>query len=335
MNALAIRVDANEQIGIGHAMRCFALAEAARERGIAVHMLYQSCPSDILDRYASIGATTQEINWAPFYAEDGKRSAEKALEVNARWMIVDSYQTYAEFVAAVKSLGIHVMAIDDDGREAVIGADIIVNQNISACSAWYEKSHASLRLGTDYVMLRSDFRHEAHSPEKNAILITTGGGDDLNISPHLVRALIDKLEADETIQLVIGPANPHAAEIIETFKDLGQVSLLKNVSDMPKLIRSAKLVITGAGSTVWECLALGTPFITMILADNQIAIAEHLSGQKFAPTSGDARDSGFIDRLGEQLDYFRNNPTAFTRNSRRGKELIDGRGVFRILDSIQ
>lgn len=337
MSTLVLRLDADPKIGIGHAMRCFALAEAARQRGLAVHLLYHSCPQDILEKYIRIGVTTLPITWPPFEQEDGALCANYANRMGGNWILLDSYQTTKGFIEAAQSEGLHVLAIDDEGRDGIMTADVIVNQNISANQNWYSSKHAAstLLLGTDYVMLRSDLRQVIQHEATQSILVTTGGTDDLNISPSVLNALIPLLQGIEKLRLVIGPANPNAVALKKTYQNSPQVELLENVQDMPSLLCDAKLVITGAGSTVWECLSLGVPFITMILAENQRAIAEELSLKDYAASAGDATSPDFQTRLEKLYLNFKNAPEAFSQRTEKGKLLIDGQGVFRILDTIQ
>ena len=92
----------------------------------------------------------------------------------------------------------------------------------------------------------------------------------------------------------------------------------------------ADLAVTAAGSTSWELARVGTPQVAIVLADNQRPVAQGLAAEGLAVSLGWHADltpesiagavgalAGDAGRRGEM--------------SRRGRELIDGRGACRVL----
>jgi len=64
----------------------------------------------------------------------------------------------------------------------------------------------------------------------------------------------------------------------------------ENVQDMRGLICSMDLIVSAAGSTLYEICACGVPLITFVTADNQIRGAEAFSSLGLAVNIGDLRE---------------------------------------------
>jgi spore coat polysaccharide biosynthesis predicted glycosyltransferase SpsG len=103
---------------------------------------------------------------------------------------------------------------------------------------------------------------------------------------------------------------------------------------MAEVLQHADLVVSSAGSTVWECLALGVPLVTMILAENQNDNATYLSETGIATTARSCRGEGFLDSLSQQVRASVANPVQAFANADKGRNLIDGKGAFRIIDRL-
>jgi len=75
----------------------------------------------------------------------------------------------------------------------------------------------------------------------------------------------------------MGPHAPWLSKVRETLKTIPWRTEVKvNVTDMAQLMADSDLVISAAGSTVWECSCLGLPSFLLVLAENQRGIAKAL-----------------------------------------------------------
>ena len=130
---------------------------------------------------------------------------------------------------------------------------------------------------------------------------------------------------------IIGPANPHGRLLHQAYENQPRVRLISDVSNMQPHFSSAKIVITGAGSSVWECLYLGTPIITIVLAKNQQKIAAFLEERLLACNAGDVKSENFSKSIKSCIRTYFHKRYKFEHNAARGKKLIDGRGALRVL----
>jgi RimJ/RimL family protein N-acetyltransferase len=93
---------------------------------------------------------------------------------------------------------------------------------------------------------------------------------------------------------------------------------------MPALIRWADFAISAAGSTCWEIAALQTPFVTVIIAENQERISRRLNDEAGVPSLG------WVDAQFQQRALNVLKPLLLNRNL-KPLGLVDSFGVDRIL----
>jgi spore coat polysaccharide biosynthesis predicted glycosyltransferase SpsG len=199
--------------------------------------------------------------------------------------------------------------------------------------------YTRLLLGTRYGLLRSEFLtwidYKREIPEvAYKLLITLGGADPSNQTLKIVRTLQQlRLKRLETIVL-IGPANPHVQALQSVIKQSKfPMQLISNAENMPELMAWADLAISASGSTVIEMLFMGLPALVIILADNQRAVAEALEDSDAAVNLGwnHTLSSNQIARKFMELVK-----AADVRSemSHRGRNLVDGKGVERVLSKL-
>jgi UDP-2,4-diacetamido-2,4,6-trideoxy-beta-L-altropyranose hydrolase len=228
------------------------------------------------------------------------------------------------------------MVIDDTVRLALYETDMLLNQNLGAERLKYNcNDGAVLLLGPEYALLRREFvawRGRLHTVPETAqkILVTLGGADSDNVTLTVTQALrqleIDRLQ----IRVVAGPANPHIEELREAAARFpGKFELLTGVSEMAPLMAWADLAISGAGSTCWELACMGLPAVTLVLAENQRAIAEQLNAAGLVLNLGRHEDVR-AERIAAAVDGLLYSSFRRLRMSQRGRALVDGKGAERV-----
>ncbi len=137
-------------------------------------------------------------------------------------------------------------------------ADIILNQNLHADDLNYNyEKYTELLCGTKYVILRKEFMKwrgwERKIPQiVKKVLILLGGTDEQNFTEKIIRFLGNmKIPAIEII-IVVGQSNQNYKRI-KKFISTGKlkVKIIRNVSDISKLMIWADIAISSGGTTVW------------------------------------------------------------------------------------
>ncbi|NOS67203.1 MAG: UDP-2,4-diacetamido-2,4,6-trideoxy-beta-L-altropyranose hydrolase [Candidatus Peribacteraceae bacterium] len=333
---IIFRTDASTEIGTGHVMRCIALAQTMKDAGDDVTFV----SAGLEERLKKEEMEAMGIAAKPYDDEDARETARHAKQTGAEWVVVDGYDFGADYQAALKREGVKVLFLDDYGHAGSYCADIVLNQNVSAREEWYKKKGPETRLllGPRYAMLRREFRawkdrrKERTGPVQN-ILVTLGGTDPHHVTAQVIDA-VGKTAFPGTVTVVIGSGNPHLRELRhQAAASKVSIGLVANASDMPVRMAESDFAIAAAGTTSWELLCMGVPFLTGAFAENQVAVAAALEKQGLAKNAGWYPDISEDDlvRLISQLihdEHWR------AEHSRKGIETIDGEGVVRVLQAM-
>ncbi len=338
-----VRVDANQQMGIGHAMRCLALSEELLARDINVRFVVCEMPDKLTDRLTSAGIEIHNID----RDEDSSRSfAAKANEANALAAVVDGYHLSNDYDAALKARGVPSLRFDDYMPGPKSDASIIVNASPHAELAAYERwaPGAALLLGPSHITFRSDMidgfkRRRAlqkasdSTSSGNTILVNFGGSDPLDMTIETVLAL-SRAIPDAPIEAVTGAAYPNP----ERLADLGVENFRHhhNSSYLPAIMQRARLAISAGGLTVQELALFKIPTILAITAENQIKGAHvswcHTLRLGFA--NGGTDTAGMIKEIVEEAGMlWKSKRERDTIVSRIPKNL-DIHGAKRIADAL-
>ena len=334
-NTLLIRCDASVAMGTGHAMRCLALAQAWQDAGGSVVFAMAEATSSIKARLGIAGITVMHLPSPPGSVEDAYQTCEIARQEGATWVVVDGYQFDSAYQRGLRTAGLKVLFIDDNGDASPYSADLVLNQNLHASEDLYPHRalYTRLLLGPRYILLRREFsfwrnRKFEIAARARRILVTMGGSDPENVTEQVLELLL--AEPDLEITVVAGGSNPHLASLealVERAKR--PVRLLKDVSDMPSLMIWADLAVAGAGTTSWELCMMGLPVALCVLASNQEKIAGELA------RLGVAINLDYVSRIprrrteGVLREVIRSEKTR-ARMSARGRKIIDGRGAERV-----
>src|SRR5271169_5127044 len=179
---LLFRADATVTSGTGHVMRCLALAQAWHDGGgRAVFAMADATPA-VEERLQSEGFEVTRLVVRVGSVADAEETAKLAHQHNASWAVVDGYGFGAEYQANLKSRGLKVLFIDDNGHAGHYSADLVLNQNVYAEEAPYRSRGLStkLLLGPRFAMLRREFAAWREWRRENPaivrkVLVTMGG----------------------------------------------------------------------------------------------------------------------------------------------------------------
>lgn len=334
---LLIRADAGSRMGTGHVMRCLALAQAWQEAGGQVLFVEAQAAPTLDERLRNEG---MEIAYLPDVGLGSKKDAAAtailAQQYNVEWIIIDGYHFGAAYQKQLKEAGFRLLFVDDNGHADHYYADLVLNQNIHAEAALYERRepYTRLLLGTSYALLRREFwpwrDWQREIPERaRRVLVTLGGSDPDNVTLKVIRALQRLDDAELEAVVVVGGSNPHYDSLVTAIAESStDIQLRRNVTNMPELMAWADLAVSAGGSTCWELAFMGLPNLILILADNQEAIAQKLD------EAGAANNSGWFNDVTETTlhqELLKIMPAIKRRTmSRQGHNLVDGWGGLRV-----
>jgi UDP-2,4-diacetamido-2,4,6-trideoxy-beta-L-altropyranose hydrolase len=327
---IVFRADANAQIGVGHVMRCLAVAEALKARGAVCRFASRALPTNVARRLADAGIERTHL------PEDVPPLVDAAATLAATepgsWVVVDGYGFDAAYQRALKSCGNPLLAFHDGQTMDAFPADIVVNPNMEADAAAYRSTNAFLALGLRYLPLRKPF-WQGRTPLRNGkprILVTLGGADPDNLTGAMAHALAPLGDRAE-VMVLVGPANPHRASL-EAGLPSG-VTLLFDVDDMAALLSSATIVIAAAGVTLWEAMASGACVLGVYRDPLQSAALLAAEGADLLAGRFDAAALN-LSMLREAAALLLDDETARSGLVGRSVAAVDGQGAHRCADLI-
>ena len=335
---LVIRADTSTKMGTGHIMRCLALAQAWKDAGGSAIFAMAGEMPEIEFRLRGDGFTVHHIIAKPGSEKDAALTADLAISQNACFVAVDGYQFDSEYQMSLKKARLHLLFIDDYGHAEFYSADLVLNQNIYAHEELYKNRNfkTELLLRSPFVLLRREFlscrnRIRKNPDKADKILVTLGGSDPDNATLKILSSLQSLTANGIEVVVVVGVGNAHNAELQAAAK-LAHVSvrLVRNASNMPELMEWADMAIISGGTTSYETAFLGLPSLIVIIAENQVQVAERLA------EIGTATNLGWHHNLScaciqKKIEDLRINCKTREAMSLIGRHLVDGRGTTRVI----
>jgi len=341
---IIFRCDGASHLGLGHVMRCLALADGFRREGFS-HITFMSKDYDtqILNKMRSCNFQVESIPHQADLREDLQRIIKMIERDSGGIIITDSYAIDTHYLKELKNTGAFVMCIDDLAQ-IHFPSDVVLNQNMYASEKDYSvETYTKLLLGTHYTLLRREFLESGKTErliEKGirSIMVTMGGGEINNQIPRVLEGLKDISQgkgAGLVVYVIVGVGyhNQRQLHSPSDEQDL-QINIMHNPDNLSKLMAEVDIAITAGGSTCYELAYLGVPSIIISIADNQKKIAERLDEEGVSIYLGHYEDVGIKDIRGS-VEMLIANSEKRKKMSERGSKLIDGRGVNRIVREVK
>jgi UDP-2,4-diacetamido-2,4,6-trideoxy-beta-L-altropyranose hydrolase len=323
---VTIRADGGPEIGYGHLIRSSALAEELLTRGHTVS--YATTTSEHTDEVCPDAA---EIMQLPSRT-DVEPFVEWLDSTDVDFVFTDAYPVDTEYQRTVQDYT-PLAVLQDDAQHAVC-ANLFVNGNLYAANFDYEfvGQEPTKCLGPKYVLLRNEIRNRStddppwrNHPER--AIVTMGGSDIADMTSTVVQAF----EGFEiTVDAIVGPGFSDGQEVdIRSAADdvSADVRVIRNPDDLVNRMFQADFAVSTASSTTYELLGLGTPIVSIPVADNQEPIAAALQDRDLATV---LRREAKSDEIREAIRAYVNRPELRRNRRERGRNLVDGRGAERI-----
>jgi spore coat polysaccharide biosynthesis predicted glycosyltransferase SpsG len=326
---VGIRCDAGARRGVGHLVRCVALAEELVGRGVPVTFLSDLGGVAWAERQLSV----RGLPWhPPPYDPVGLVAACERLDLDA--LVIDSYTLPPEHSVAVRRTGRRVLAVvDGDVRGQT--ADVYVDQNLDARIT---VDDAVGLAGLDYALLRAAVRRlrpldvpvqvRSRTPRVVAFF---GGTDAYRAAPPVARLLAATGAAFDAT--VVAADDGLRRELLAVEAGPGQhFEIIAPTDDLPELLAGADLAVSASGTSTWELLCLGLASALVWVVDNQIAGYERTVAHGFAAGLGQL--GHFTDGSVAVLRELLTRPGSRAALAARAWSAVDGRGVERVADAL-
>ncbi|MEO6999018.1 MAG: hypothetical protein ABI112_13130, partial [Terracoccus sp.] len=267
---VVLRCDGRPEIGVGHVIRCLALADELLLRRADVTMVGDVVGVPWVQEQLVVRGLT------PLAPPDGAEGlATLARELGADAVVLDGYHLDLSTGATLRRSGLTVLAIVDGPFGAAQTADLYLDQNLGAVAATGRgvPEDAVQLLDLDHVLFRDQILEHRRADElvqsdPPRVLALFGGTDANGAAPVVVPLLID---TGRPLHVLAVAARPEIADALAAVRigERQRIEILSPTPAIAEIAATCDLALTAAGTTVWELLCLGVPAAIVCVTDNQ------------------------------------------------------------------
>jgi UDP-2,4-diacetamido-2,4,6-trideoxy-beta-L-altropyranose hydrolase len=321
---LLVRVDADDRVGVGHAVRTSALLDVV---GIPLQLTVIGSGEALaafFPRAQIEPAPASFPELTKIVSEQGHDAVLIDLPRGARWPW-----------ALLRGLGRPAIAIDDEGGDIV--ADLVLNGTVLETYHDYPCLSGGARalVGARYALIRPEFgRVRWRQPPERSIIIVVGSGERAREwSFALASGAIQWCRWGKT-SMIVGTAFPKFRALMKACQGAG-IMLRSGLSarDLAGLLARSSVALTTGGMIVYEALAVGAPTVVFPQIGNLVPEAEWFAAKTCVRNLG--FDGGMdMTKVIREVDAVLRDHSLAQMLSERARSIVDGRGMQRAAAAI-
>lgn len=334
MKKICFRVDANAQIGQGHAMRCLSIAQYAKKHHIFTSIFaVADRDSALFFEERGIQCMVLSSNFQCYSVEEAEKLLSVLQKEDVDQIFVDSYYLTNEYIKKIQT---HYKVACFWCKAEVLDADLLINYNINYDREFYHvhyRSHlCKLLLGTRYIPLREEFtvsRQIERESQIDKILILSGG----SAPKKLIQEFVQVANALPQFKFTLINGTYHDADQQGNLPD--NLHMIGQSSKVSERMLENDIVVSAGGTTMYELCALGIPSVIYTMADNQIGESEYLGKLSCVKYIGDIRENKtFTMDLCNALRELHYHNDMRTQMVEHMRSIVDGKGCERIAKAL-
>lgn len=277
-----IRADGNSVTGMGHIIRCLALAQMLSD---SYHITFAcfEIPEEIAKSIHDKGFDLIRIESDTEFM---------AMLMPEQIVILDGYGFTSDYQLKIKQKGCKLIYVDDlYDREYY--ADLIINHSPGVEQNRYSAQHYTrFALGPEFSLMRPVFLEEAKKEREHGaidhVFICCGGSDPKNFTEKILRGVLQFSEFKK-ITVVTGPGYDHGDIIKIIAGEDNRVKHYKSVDEykMRDLMLEAGLAIVPTSGMVLEAICCSCNILCFWYEKNQAKPHNYLTSMDYVKSFGD------------------------------------------------
>jgi UDP-2,4-diacetamido-2,4,6-trideoxy-beta-L-altropyranose hydrolase len=279
---VVFRVEGEPNTGLGHVMRCMALAQSLVQSGHVVFFFMSPRSQQFCCNRADwtgtiLPMTDIESSTGPEWL------AKQCIDLCADWLVLDGYQFDQSYRQSLQCDAFYLAVFDDINNSGALYADMVINGALNALSHHYHLTapKALLAIGPDYQVLRQEFLQLTNRKwsDRNSLTLMFGGSDPKGLTSKALQSL-DNANASMPIIVITGAAYNGMSVLTNLIKNsLLDITHLHDCQNMAAVLLNTKLALSAAGGSQFELLACATPSILVVVAENQALASQDAATQ--------------------------------------------------------
>lgn len=331
---LIIRADGGTSIGMGHVVRCLALAEMLKS-DFNITFAIQEPEDSIIKNIHTVTETIIHLPVTSDFVADAINFTEYLNDTVI--VLIDGYNFKTDYQKAIKAKGCKLVCIDDLHDWHFV-ADAVINHAEGVDRLLYSaEQYTQFYLGLKYALLRKIFLSTSVAKKITTIkkvFISMGAADIGNLTQKFASGIIG-VNGIEEIHMMLGSINPNLESIDSFIADNKKTTILKhfNISakELASLISMCDVVICPASSISIESSAIGTGLVCGYSADNQLGILSGLTKHHAILNIGDLNAIS-VSEIKAQFEKLSEHPEQMNAMIENQKKMIDSRSPERFIE---
>ncbi len=330
-----IRCDGAPDLGLGHIVRCLALADELRDG--------QNCDVKFLTRRGDVAFQLIEkaghaaIRPATPDEPDRAWISRALVEERAEVLVMDFRDALPPTaVMEWRQQGVLTVTIDDP-EDKRVACDLVFSPPVPQIKRQnWSGFTGELLAGWEWVVLRRQFANFSPPPKNNSrpvVLVTMGGSDPAGLTLKAVEAL-DSLTEDFDTVLIVGGAFCHNEALEKLLRGTKRkFEIRRNVADMAGVMAQADLAVASFCVTGYELATVGVPGIYLCLSDDHAEAAGAFEQAGIGVSLGVHTGVTAAQIAGRTKEFLRD-PATRSAMSRKSRSLMNGGGAQNVARKI-
>jgi len=323
-------VDAGQGVGMGHFVRCRALARyLSKESGAEIVFVMRGGGECLL---------RLEKDGFEYHARNGGGAGGILGRYSPSIVVVDLAEGAEKIMPSLRDTGLRTVIIDDLGGKE-FGCSILVNATaVEDFRRYPEASADKMLLGPKYMIMREEFAGVGMgarwaSSKTGSIFISLGGEDPHGVIYGVIHVL-EKMRYSGKVVIALGAAFHDVRKLQEMTRGLEcDYEILHNVDSLALVMRHSDIAIVCGGMTLYEAACAGTPALVVAMNEHQLREAEEFArrGAVFSLGMWNVADENAVFK---GLKHIMEKRALRSKMSRVGPKIVDGMGLFRVGEEI-
>lgn len=318
---IAIRVDGNRRLGMGHVNRCKILA-------INLNKIEVSCI--FLTQYLQVYENLSSEGFIAFLI--GKKNESQQVndilrKEHCSKLVIDSKKKSVGKLITNLDKKIKIIMIDNSSYSNYV--DLFVFSSLKDPKKKYP--HNSI-VGAQYVLHGINKQSEPIRKKNNSILVSMGGSDKYNITQKIIKSFL-KSSILFDLTVVLGKYYENDKQLLKIIDNDKRFHIVKNPSSLTRLMNKSTIGVTTFGITVYESAICGLPLFVISHSNENDDSAKLVAKYGWISYVGKYDQINYDKVVKNVLDLMTDKKEL--KNMKQSCLQIDGLGPFRIAESIK
>ena len=328
---------AGRAFGLGHFRRCKILGEGLKKKGIHIIYVVVGHEADkILLAGQDVHICTSILEVNSFLHQFVTHQTTLILDIIHPDVLIQ-YEKVGSLIHNARQHGLNIVAIDDMGKCSLrymlphLDIDLFIVPYVGNTP---EMQGKNVLIGANYAILDAEYEITGRRlirDNASKVLVTTGGSDNGGYTEIVLKA-VEKVNRNLSVRVIIGPFfdEDYVAEMRKKrFACYQNVEFVFGRNSLYDDMYWSDVCLAASGTVKYELAATGTPTVLFSINKKHDDINKEfvtLSGQMDLGLLKDSIDVSL------SLEKVLDRVSLRTKMSTMGQNLVDGKGVRRILN---